>query len=215
MGNRNKRPTLPNNMSDPDQLTHSTDVGCSSGQTSGGTSTRRTSTRRTQGTQEPSLSIDQGAIKELINRTLKSVNNLNYNYEAGAQARRTTLSLDSCDPVEGSTTNNMHAEMVVLEEAAKTAAGKEPLICINASGHIVQQKDKQKIPKGAFRTRTTGLGEESPMDHCGYCTFFLEFLGVPTGRRRPDHRCSLGASRGRLISFRSSSKPIPRYSLNW
>jgi hypothetical protein len=124
-------------------------------------------------------------------------------YKAGAQGAKTELKI-GINTYTKSTTDNMHAEMMVLKEAEKKGD-----LTINPQGEIVLQ-DGTSILQGAMKTTTSGQGNEQ-MPHCGYCSVFLTLLGVPAEKPTSQPSVFAGSQGGKsyiIPKFISHSTPF-------
>jgi hypothetical protein len=132
--------------------------------------------------------VNSAKIEDSIRGVFKKVGKkLKFEYKAGAQAATTTLSIqDDSSKVKKknavnktvvkTTAKNMHAEMEVLEEALDKS-----FLTITKEGDIAVQEEttSRRLKSGEFKTRNPKDDTEK-MDHCGYCTFFLTLMDVPT-----------------------------------
>jgi hypothetical protein len=123
--------------------------------------------------------------KDRINKNIREVFNgvgkkLSFTYTAGDQAAQTTLNVNGHKFVK-KTANNIHAEMGVLNDAMEKDESEESLLTITENGMIVVTDDDRALNPAEFKT-TNANDPTQEMDHCGYCTFFLTMMDVPTGR---------------------------------
>jgi hypothetical protein len=119
----------------------------------------------------------QKNIREVFNEVGKK---LSFTYTAGDQAAQTTLQVGKRKLVK-KTANNTHAEMGVLEDGMEADSDEESLLTITDNGKIVVTDGNRALKPAEFRT-TNAKNSKKEMDHCGYCTFFLTMMNVPTGQ---------------------------------
>jgi len=125
--------------------------------------------------------VDKKMIENNIRRVFKAVGNkLNYKYTAGDQGAETTIKVKDQEFVK-STYNNIHAEMGVLNDALEKDGDGDPLLTITEEGRIVVKDGNRALKPVEFKTAKVN-DPATVMDHCGYCTFFLTLMNVPTGR---------------------------------
>ncbi|NEJ83131.1 hypothetical protein GR268_42385, partial [Rhizobium leguminosarum] len=102
-------------------------------------------------------------------------------YTAGAQGAITELKIDASTSITGKTSNNIHAELDVLNQAYT-----QKYIKITGDGIISIANDGLiKANEISINTYQNTNDSDDMMDNCGYCTFFLYLLGLtppkPTG----------------------------------
>jgi hypothetical protein len=122
--------------------------------------------------------VNTGKVEKCIRDVFNKVGKkLVFKYKAEDQSAETTLTVGKAT-VAKKTTNNKHAEMGVLEDAL---TGTKPLLTITKDGNIAvnQGKNPRKLKPNEFKTRNAN-NKAKKMDHCGYCTFFLTLMDVPT-----------------------------------
>jgi hypothetical protein len=141
-------------------------------------------------------------IESSVNNFLIEIRNLdNYKkeYTAGAQAAITEVQVGDTS-ILGETTSNMHAEMDALQNAYE-----EDYIEITDDGIVATTETEADTTITISTHRKSNISAD--MDNCGYCTFFLHFLGLtppsPTGSA-PVHAGSNNRNGGSSLGY-----PLP------
>src|SRR5262249_29149489 len=93
------------------------------------------------------------------------------------------------------TSGNKHSEMGVLGDGLKNES-----LTITEDGMMVVESDGRALTLKEFET-TTNSTPPKEMDHCGYCTYFLTLMDVPTGRPTFQPSKFAGGQQGSKIPY--------------